>query len=464
MRLLAIGLVLCCSRLTSAQGAGTGALEGTVIDSVHKRPLASAVVRAARVGVDTEVVHLDTTDTRGRFRFDRIEAGRYAMTFESALLDSLEYGGRAPHVAVLAGETAQIALAIPSRETLRAAACPGVVFAGRTGALVGFIENADTDRALTGAEVLVAWSSLAVDTTSAKIAPEQWLARTKVDAAGQYRLCGVPTGEWLLVQVQHAGRAGAVVRLSIVDAVGVHVRNLSFSAEGARALGETAAAGDTSALTFTGTATLLGTVRSETGAPVAGALVAVVNAAPQVRTDAFGQYVLTRLPGGTQVVEVRQLGFRIERRAVELRAGRTTTHDIALGRAIMLDSIAIVATRLRYADFESHRKFTMRGTFIDPAEIERRRQYASYVSDMVREAPGYTVAGQGSTAVVTHGNCTLLVVIDHDMRNRTINDVAPSDVGAIELYPDKMSAPARYRVEMDRDPKLCGAIVIWTKR
>lgn len=465
MRSLVIVLGLGLARLAGAQSASAGTLEGTIIDSVHARALAGAVVRAARLDVEQEVVQLDTTDARGRFRFDRLEAGRYAVSFASPLLDSLEFGGRAPLVTVAAGETARIALAIPSGATLRAAACPGISFPNRTGALVGFVENADTDHALAGAEVLVAWSALGVDPESGKVVPDQWLARARVDAGGQYRLCGVPTGEWLVIQVQHAGRAGAVVRLSIIDAVGVHVRNLSFSADGAQALQNTAARGDISApIALAGSATLLGTVRSDAGAPVGGALVALVSAAPQVRTDAFGQYVLTRLPAGTQVVEVRQLGYRIERRAVELRAGRTTSEDIALGRAVMLDSIAVVASRLKYPDFESRRKYTIRGTFVDPGEVERRRQYASHVSDMVREAPGYFIAGAGATAIVMHGTCELMVVVDNDIRNRTVNDLAPSEVGAIELYPDKMSAPSRFRIEMDRRPGVCGAIVIWSKR
>ncbi len=467
-RLLALHVValsLGLAHPAGAQGARLGTIEGTILDSVHARPLAHAVVRAARVDVDSTRAHVDTTDAKGRFRFERLEPGRYAMTFESALLDSLEFGRPAPLVTVLPGETARVALAIPSGNALRETACPGVVFPQRTGALLGFIENADTERALAGAEILVAWNTMGLDVARGTITPEQWMARARVDAAGQYRLCGVPTGEWLLVQVQHAGRAGAVVRLSIVDAVGIHVRNLSFSADGARALGDTTIErSDTaSAAPLVGTATLLGTIRSESGSPVAGAQVAVLNTAPQVRTDVFGQYVLTRLPSGTQVVEVRQLGYRIERRAVELRAERTVVENISLGRAVMLDSIAVIATRLRYADFESRRKYTMRGTFIDPAEVDRRRQYASNVSDMVRESPGYVVAGQGSTAIVVKGGCTLLVVIDHDMKFRTVNDVAPSDVGAIELYPDKLSAPSRFRKEMDLRG-LCGALQIWTKR
>lgn len=462
MRMLPVCLLTALAHVASAQGAGT--IEGTVTDSVHARPLAGAEVRALRVAPAAETTYVATTDSRGKFRFDRIDAGRYAVSFVSGLLDSLEFGGRTPQVLVAAGETARIALAIPSGASLRAAACPGSSFPSRTGALLGFVENADTERALADAEVLVAWSALGVDSAKGTVVPDEYLARTRSDASGQYRLCGVPTGEWLVVQVQHEGRAGAVVRLSIRDAIGVHVRNLSFSAGGSIALASLARSDTALVPTLVGTASLAGTVRTETGAPVVGARVAVVSTETESRTNANGQYALATLPAGTQVVEVRQLGYRIERRAVELRAGRSTVEDIILGRAVMLDSIATIATRLRYPDFESHRKFAIRGTFIDPEAIDRRRQYSSYVSDMLREAPGtYTVVGQGTTAVVLHDRCPLLVVVDNDMTNRSVNDVAPSDVGAIAMYPDKASAPSRLHSFLD-NRRYCGALLIWTRR
>src|SRR5687768_5475788 len=65
-----------------AQG-GSGRIEGQVFDSVHAAPLVNAAVSATRVGAASDTTVVVRTDGRGRFRFDAIEAGRYALRFTS---------------------------------------------------------------------------------------------------------------------------------------------------------------------------------------------------------------------------------------------------------------------------------------------------------------------------------------------------------------------------------------------
>src|SRR6185503_13726372 len=138
----------------------SGQIEGQITDSVHASPLADAEVSATRVGVARETTFVAKTDRRGRFRFDSLEAGRYAMRFASPLLDSLQYGGNASLVDVPADGSARVTLAVPSSETLRSLACPGVRFPAGTGALLGIVSDADSDRPLAGAQIAVAWSKL----------------------------------------------------------------------------------------------------------------------------------------------------------------------------------------------------------------------------------------------------------------------------------------------------------------
>ena len=174
----------------------------------------------------------------------------------------------------------------------------------------------------------------------------------------------------------------------------------------------------------------------------------------------MGATTVGRLPAGTLELEVRQLGFAVVRRAVELRGGRTTRAEVRLERAVALDSIRVVAQRLKYPDFESHRRFSMWGTFLDEDEVERR--HASSVGELVYTLPGFWVVGSGPEAKVVStrsasmgGTCEANIVIDN-MPDQRINDVPVSQVAAIESYA-KGGGPLRFQ-------QPCGLIMIWTKR
>ena len=70
--------------------------------------------------------------------------------------------------------------------------------------------------------------------TKKALAEDKRTARVKVDPSGQYRLCGLPTDDPLLVQVQHDGRAGAVLHMTIPEGPGVLVRDIEYSVSGSR--------------------------------------------------------------------------------------------------------------------------------------------------------------------------------------------------------------------------------------
>jgi hypothetical protein len=252
------------------------------------------------------------------------------------------------------------------------------------------------------------------------------------------------------------------VRASIGSA-GVLVRNLSFTASGARVLADAGAPALDDSLAqrlLAGTAALAGTVRRTGGAPVAGAQAHVLGTAPVGRTDQQGRFSLSGLPAGTHELEVRQIGFGVVRRTVELRSGRTTAADVTLERAVSLDSVRVVARRLRYPEFETRRRWSMSGRFLDEDEIESR--HATTLMNLVAMLPGFRVQGDGPNATLVSsssvgfgGMCPANVVID-GMQGRRINDVPLSLVGAIESYP-RGGGPMQYA-------RACGTLVIWTKR
>ena len=91
-----LALALLGALTASPRAQSVGRLEGTVTDSLRAAsPIVGASVSATRVGAARETTLVALTDAKGRFTFERLDAGEYAIGFAHALLDSLEFGGPA---------------------------------------------------------------------------------------------------------------------------------------------------------------------------------------------------------------------------------------------------------------------------------------------------------------------------------------------------------------------------------
>lgn len=438
-----------------------GRLEGTVVDSVRMRGLAGANVLAIRVDPAAPHSAGARTDARGRYRIDSLPAGRYMVELTSAMLDSLEIILPPREVTIEPGRAARADFGLPSGRTLRAAACPGVPLAAGKGAIVGRIADAERDAPLAGARVVLAWREVSVDRATLQVATADRVGDVDADSLGRYRLCGVPTDEWVLLQVQHRDRAGTEIRLLVPDSTGVVVRHLSLSQAASRPVAAPGAVPDTAPTPLRGTASVSGVVRGVGGLPLADAQVRLLGARGVVVSDPRGRFSLGDLPSGTQVLEVRRIGYLLAQQPVELRSGRSVTQDVRLQRIVTLDSVLVLARRSRYREFEEHRKNSGFGTFLTEADIERRRPFES--SDLFRMIPGFRVSGYGLDAQVLSsrgvasmtGPCRVNIVID-GMANQDINLIHPSSIGAMEAYRPGQPAPAQY-------DSRCGVIVVWSK-
>jgi hypothetical protein len=462
-----LALAVCAVRPAYAQAENRGGIEGTVTDSVHARPLAGARVVAVRADSVAGTPSEARTDTLGRYRIDSLPAGRYLVGFESPLLDSLEVTLSPREAMVSPARTATVDLAIPSATKLRAAVCPGVNFGEGTGIVFGHVVNAATDGPLPGAVLALRWRELDFDREKLRPVNEARSASVTTDAGGWYRVCGVPTGAWVSMQIEHAGRVGPVIRAMVDDTLGIAIQHLSFAATAAR---DTAAPPDSAAeQPATGSATLTGVVRGPGGLPISAAEVRVRGTTGAGMTDEQGSYTLRDLPAGTQELDVRKIGYAVAELTVNLRDGATTATDVRMQRIVSLDSMRVVATRTRYPEFSQHRKFGLGATFLGPEDI--MRQHVSWTSDIVQKIPGFLIDRRRGRARVVSARgpssmsqCVANVVIDgmpllmNGPDDLSVDDVHPSDVGAIEAYrAGDVSAPPDY----DRG---CGAIVIWTKR
>ena len=468
LRLMAVTFVLALPAL-AAHAQAPASVEGIVTDSVQGKPAAGAMVFLTRTSPEPSEFRSVIADGKGRFHFDTLSAGRYTVSFATEYLDSLTVSMPPRELTLAEGQRARVDLATPSGATLRAAACPGLALQKGQGAVVGQVTNADTDRPLTTAHVAVSWTDLAVDSAFRPVTTQRG-GEVAVDSLGGYRLCGVPTDTWLQLQVQDRGRAGSVITLSVGDAGGVVVRDLSLSDESAQSLASLdsiaeAASSDTTvkAPLLTGTATVSGIVRGPSGLPLPEAQVRVRDAAGVARTDSSGRFTLLNQPAGSQLLETRRVGYLLSQVPVELRSGRTTEVVVTLTRIVNLDSVLVTARRARYPEFEQRRRNGF-GRYFDESDIEKRHPMET--SDLFRMLPGFRVQGFGLDARIVStrgmvslggmGGCATNVVIN-GIQHQEINLLDPENIGAIEAYPGPAGAPPLY-------DSACGVIVIWMKR
>ena len=475
-RALPIVALLALASPLAAQTASHGRIEGTIKEAARPRGVRGATVTLARLDPEPVVSFGVKPDDRGHYQLDSVPAGRYMIQLSHATLDSLDLSLPASEVFIAAGRTAEVPFSLPTSLALRDAVCRGLPLRKETGAIFGHVVDADTERPLANADVAISWKEIAFDRRTLRATSEQHDNWVRTGPSGQYRICNVPVGSWLLIQLQYAGRAGNAVRVSVSGDEAVVVRDLSLSVAEAPTLAALDSVGATvrgldsetlpddsvSGLFLTGTASVSGIVRGDGGRPLDDVEIRVVNARPIARTGPDGRFTLNDLPSGTQLLAVRRIGYLIGDVAVELRPDRTVRHDVLLRRVVSLDSIRIVARRSRFAEFEWRRKNNPTGRFLTSSDLQK--SHATELAPVIQQVGGFTVVGFGpnaqafSTAArMGRPNCGEANVVIDGMDQAAINMVPPHDIAAVEIYAEAAGAPGQYRAE-------CGLIMIWTKR
>lgn len=455
----------------------TGRIQGTIRAAMRPRSVRDATITIARLEPEPALSFGTKPDAKGHYQLDSLPAGRYMIQLDHEVLDSLELSLPATEVNIVAGQTAEVPFTLPSSIALRDAVCRGLTLERGTGAVVGRVVDADDEHPLANADVAISWKELAIDRKTLRSTAEEHDGWVRTGPRGEYRVCNVPTGSWVLIQIQYAGRAGNAVRVSVSGDEAVVVRNLSLSLATAPTLGALDSVGPTvrgldsepspddsaTELLLTGNASVSGVVRGEEGRPLPDVEIRVVNARPLTRTDAVGHFTLNGLPAGTQLLAVRRIGYLIGDVAVELRNGRTAQQDVLLRHVVSLDSIRIVAARRdRFADFEYRRKNSPMGRFVTAREIDR--QHPTEMGIFIQHLGGFRIVGVGPEARVysnsaraNRPSCREANVVVDGVDQASVNFTPPSDIAAMEVYPEPAGAPGQYRAE-------CGLILIWTKR
>jgi hypothetical protein len=126
-----------------------------------------------------------------------------------------------------------------------------------------------------------------------------------------------------------------------------------------------------------------------------------------------------------------------------------------------MDPVLVQGTMRHLREFYEHKATNNFGKFFEQKDIERLAR--SYVSEVFRSVPGATLQASEriGNRVLLRG-CKPMVWLD-GMRavGADVDELArPSDLAGMEVYPSWAGLPIQYQ---DRDNKMCGVIVLWTR-
>ena len=448
-------LIMACGALVAAAARATAqsgaVLRGVVYDSlISAAPLAGAEVWIEGTN------RMARTDPTGRFELVVPAAGRYTLTFDDPVLDSIGLSASPVVVEVAAGGTARVALGTPGPSAAHRALCPHDPWQG-TGAILGLVRDVADGTLLADVAVTAHWTTYTIGAGAVRATPATATARS--DASGRILICNLPTDVGLLVQ----GRAGdGPTGMVLIDLAG-------------RAFGRT----DLQLAVAPATGAVRGVVRNQSGITVPGAAVVAVGGEARVAADEAGGFTLGNVAAGSRVLEATAIGYPPARVQVRIPPGGTQQLTIVLGdSAHVLEPVTVEARYQPYltrVGFE-HRRSTAMGHFLDTTEI--RRAGAVQFEEVFRMVPGVQLRPNGSSYLVElkrgQGQITNRELANYCPPSYFIDGayfplppvetpsvpVAPEEILAIEIYANLFSAPLQYQ----RLNSGCGVILVWTKR
>jgi hypothetical protein len=222
-----------------------------------------------------------------------------------------------------------------------------------------------------------------------------------------------------------------------------------------------------------GSVTVTGRVVDSNGNPIPAARVYIPTAGDVTRTDANGNYTLTGVPDGPQVVVVRKRGFaptRVDAKFSTKRSDRERNRvNVTLLTQPEAGNLASEQSRdsaaLARVGFLQRESTTRGAYFLTPSDIAATR--AVTTSDLFRQVPVLveTVGPTGSTVLRGANGCLITYVDGVRWRSMFPGDldtyVPVNDVVAAEVYPPGQLAPLPF----NRGPSRanCTTLAIWTR-
>jgi len=161
-------------------------------------------------------------------------------------------------------------------------------------------------------------------------------------------------------------------------------------------------------------------------------------------------------------LSVRRMGYTARTVTMEVpAAGVAATIEIELEEIPSdIASVIVESSKQHLGEFYQRKANNNFAKFFDRKDIERRNPF--YLSEMVSTVSGANVSSKGAGNRVLLRGCQPMVWVD-GMRapGAELDDVArPGDIAGMEVYPSNAGLPPEYQ---DRNNRMCGAIMVWTK-
>ena len=219
-------------------------------------------------------------------------------------------------------------------DEVKARFCPRGGASNGPAILFGRVLDADTDAPIGGASISLVYT----DSTTAP--PADRVRRVRSLDDGSFAICGLPETDAGTVQAIRGGQSTAEAPVASRDQL-LGISSLTLNVSGATS------------------AVLRGRVTVKGGSPLPGAQAAVQGATSIAVTGADGAFSLNALPGGTQAVIVRKIGFAPATIAVNLSARVPQEIMVVLVEAQTLAAVRVVGKMdngLQQVGFEERKR------------------------------------------------------------------------------------------------------------
>jgi hypothetical protein len=421
-------------------------LRGRVFDSVAALPLAGARVQLVDAEDRARIAFSTTSDSLGRFVVDSVARGHYIAGFLHPMLDSLGVVLAQRSLVVDNVGEMRLELAVPAPERLEVALCGKTSEKDSLGVVLGYILNAHSFAPIDDATVVAQWAEFAIG--ESHVSRTLLYRTTRTGAEGWFALCGVPAGSSVILRAVTGSDTSGAVEVEVPKS---RVARRTLYVDHAPAL----------------VASLHGWVRTEDGVPIPGARVGIFSSDIIAVTDGEGEFELTGVPGGTQTLITRAIGFVPDERAVDL-----TDHHYAITVGLLalrrfLDTVHVRADRNSFIStvgFEDRRKGGA-GRFFTAADVERL--HPQELSDLLRHTPLLDLSTDNAhnVKIRVRGDqvaCTPAIFVDGKQlvywEIADLNSlIQPDELVGMEVYSAAMT-PAEFRTKNS-----CGTLIVWTR-
>ncbi|MFL5630786.1 MAG: carboxypeptidase regulatory-like domain-containing protein [Gemmatimonadaceae bacterium] len=420
---------------------------GTVVDSLNGRYLVGADIVIEGRG---EAI---STDSLGRFHVDSLPAGTYRVGVFHPLLDTLGITLLTQPFRVGPDSTSVVLVGVPSAATLVRRSCASQ--SGRYGAsaVIGRVVDPETLEPVRKAEVSVAWTDVSFSKDEG-LRRSPRLMRASTDAAGAFKICGLPNSLKATLQARHGSAKTAELPIELGDRpVELLARTLLLSVvdPGKK----------------TGSAAVSGVVVLEGSPTNAGSRVELVGTGIVAMTNEKGEFTIRNLPLGSKVLAVRHLGFDAKTVAVDLSPHDEQRVTVNLPKFVpTMDRVVVTGRRsetLAKVGFTERQKKGF-GYYIGPDRLDAL--HPVFLTDILRLVPGLRVERTGRGDVVSAAHATGNGCIQWYLDNTPYMEVRPGDINGF-VVGDEVMAVEVYQglapVEYTRGGVSCATIVLWTR-